>query len=279
MRQSHPIITIVRYALLVFAAVIFAFPFYFMVVGAFQSNPTNTPDRLLPLSGWTTGNFININARIDLLGSLCNSLIFVCGVLLGTVVFGLLAGYAVARMDFRGKGVVWILMLLVQMVPFQLLMIPLYVQVTRTYGLGDTYLGMILPFAINTTAVFIFIQFFKSLPADIFEAARVDGAGELRILWTIAIPMVRPALATVVLVTFIGPWNEFLWPFLITKDVSMQPLAVSLANYISTVSQSVANPNGAILSGAATLAFPVIVLFCLFQKYFVASDIGSALKG
>lgn len=279
MRKSHPIITIVRYALLVFAAVIFAFPFYFMVVGAFQSNPTNTPDRLLPLFGWTTGNFININARIDLLGSLCNSLIFVCGVLLGTVVFGLLAGYAVARMDFRGKGVVWILMLLVQMVPFQLLMIPLYVQVTRTYGLGDTYLGMILPFAINTTAVFIFIQFFKSLPADIFEAARVDGAGELRILWTIAIPMVRPALATVVLVTFIGPWNEFLWPFLITKDVSMQPLAVSLANYISTVSQSVANPNGAILSGAATLAFPVIVLFCLFQKYFVASDIGSALKG
>ena len=279
MRKSHPIITIVRYALLVFAAVIFAFPFYFMVVGAFQSNPTNTPDRLLPLSGWTTGNFININARIDLLGSLCNSLIFVCGVLLGTVVFGLLAGYAVARMDFRGKGVVWILMLLVQMVPFQLLMIPLYVQVTRTYGLGDTYLGMILPFAINTTAVFIFIQFFKSLPAHIFEAARVDGAGELRILWTIAIPMVRPALATVVLVTFIGPWNEFLWPFLITKDVSMQPLAVSLANYISTVSQSVANPNGAILSGAATLAFPVIVLFCLFQKYFVASDIGSALKG
>ena len=279
MRKSHPIITIVRYALLVFAAVIFAFPFYFMVVGAFQSNPTNTPDRLLPLSGWTTGNFININARIDLLGSLCNSLIFVCGVLLGTVVFGLLAGYAVARMDFRGKGVVWILMLLVQMVPFQLLMIPLYVQVTRTYGLGDTYLGMILPFAINTTAVFIFIQFFKSLPADIFEAARVDGAGALRILWTIAIPMVRPALATVVLVTFIGPWNEFLWPFLITKDVSMQPLAVSLANYISTVSQSVANPNGAILSGAATLAFPVIVLFCLFQKYFVASDIGSALKG
>ena len=279
MRKSHPIITIVRYALLVFAAVIFAFPFYFMVVGAFQSNPTNTPDRLLPLSGWTTGNFININARIDLLGSLCNSLIFVCGVLLGTVVFGLLAGYAVARMDFRGKGVVWILMLLVQMVPFQLLMIPLYVQVTRTYGLGDTYLGMILPFAINTTAVFIFIQFFKSLPADIFEAARVDGAGELRILWTIAIPMVRPALATVVLVTFIGPWNEFLWPFLITKDVSMQPLAVSLANYISTVSQSVANPNGAILSGAAPLAFPVIVLFCLFQKYFVASDIGSALKG
>jgi multiple sugar transport system permease protein len=222
---------------------------------------------------------VNVNSRINLVGSLLNSLIFVVGVLLGTVVFGLLVGYSVARMDFRGRGVLWILVLLVQMVPFQLLMIPLYVQVTRMYSLGDTYLGMILPFAINTTAVFIFVQFFKALPGDIFEAARIDGAGELRILWTIAIPMVRPALATVILVTFIGPWNEFLWPFLITKDVSMQPLAVSLANYISNVSATTANPNGSILAGATALAFPVIILFCLFQRYFVASDIGSALKG
>lgn len=112
-----------------------------------------------------------------------------------------------------------------------------------------------------------------------FEAARIDGAGELRILRSIALPLVRPALATVVLVTFIGPWNEFLWPFLITKDATMQPLAVSLANYISNVAQSTANPNGAILAGAAALAFPVVVLFCLFQRYFTASDLGSAVKG
>lgn len=279
MNATHRISSVVRYALLIFAAVIFAFPFYFMIVGAFQKNPTNTPGGLLPTAGWTVSNFVNVNSRINLVGSLLNSLIFVVGVLLGTVVFGLLVGYSVARMDFRGRGVLWILVLLVQMVPFQLLMIPLYVQVTRMYSLGDTYLGMILPFAINTTAVFIFVQFFKALPGDIFEAARIDGAGELRILWTIAIPMVRPALATVILVTFIGPWNEFLWPFLITKDVSMQPLAVSLANYISNVSATTANPNGSILAGATALAFPVIILFCLFQRYFVASDIGSALKG
>lgn len=279
MNTTHRISSVVRYALLIFAAVIFAFPFYFMIVGAFQKNPTNTPGGLLPTAGWTVSNFVNVNSRINLVGSLLNSLIFVVGVLLGTVVFGLLVGYSVARMDFRGRGVLWILVLLVQMVPFQLLMIPLYVQVTRMYSLGDTYLGMILPFAINTTAVFIFVQFFKALPGDIFEAARIDGAGELRILWTIAIPMVRPALATVILVTFIGPWNEFLWPFPITKDVSMQPLAVSLANYISNVSATTANPNGSILAGATALAFPVIILFCLFQRYFVASDIGSALKG
>ena len=268
-----------RYLLLTLAAMLFVFPFYFMVVGAFQENATNSPDQLVPTSGWTVDNFVQIDSRIDLVGSLLNSLIFTAGVLLGTVVFGLLAGYAVARLDFRGRGMVWVLILLVQMVPFQLLMIPLYVQITRGYGLGDTYLGMILPFAINSAAVLIFTQFFRALPREMFEAARIDGASELRILRTIAVPLVRPALATVALVTFIGPWNEFLWPFLITKDASLQPLAVSLANYISNVAQSTANPTGAILAGATTLAFPAVILFCLFQRYFKTSDLGAAVKG
>ena len=270
---------VARQVLLAVAALVFAFPFYFIVVGAFQENPTNTPDRLVPTSGWTTQNFAQIDARIDLAGSLVNSLIMTAGVLLGTIVLGTLAGYAVARLQFPGRRLTWVLMLLVQMVPFQLLMIPLYVQITRGFGLGDTYLGMILPLAINTTAVFIFAQFFRALPREMFEAARIDGAGELRILRSVALPLVRPALATVVLVTFIGPWNEFLWPFLITKDATLQPLAVSLANYISNVAQTAANPNGAILAGACALAFPVVVLFCLFQRYFRATDLGSAVKG
>src|SRR5688500_17561194 len=110
--------TWVRYLLLTLAAAVFAFPFWFMVVGAFQESPTNTPDQLLPTSGWTLGNFAAIDSRVDLIGSLTNSLIFTAGVLLGTVTFGLLAGYAMARLDFRGRGVTWVLMLLVQMVPF-----------------------------------------------------------------------------------------------------------------------------------------------------------------
>lgn len=270
---------ILSIVLLTVAAIGFAFPFYFMLVGAFQESPTNAPNELFPTSGWTVDNFVAIDSRIDLAGSLLNSLIFTAGVLLGTVVFGLLAGYAIARLDFRGRGVVWVLMLLVQMVPFQLLMIPLYVQITRSYGLGDSYLGMILPFVINTTAVFIFVQFFKALPVEIFEAARIDGAGEIRLLTSVAIPLIRPVLVTVVLVTFIGPWNEFLWPFLITKDATLQPLAVSLANYISNVAQSTANPNGAILAGATALAFPVVILFIVFQRFFKATDLGAAVKG
>lgn len=279
MRRRSKAPRILSVVLLTIAAIGFAFPFYFMIVGAFQESPTNAPNELFPTSGWTVDNFVAIDSRIDLAGSLLNSLIFTAGVLLGTVVFGLLAGYAIARLDFRGRGVVWVLMLLVQMVPFQLLMIPLYVQITRSYGLGDSYLGMILPFLINTTAVFIFVQFFKALPVEIFEAARIDGAGEIRLLTSVAIPLIKPVLVTVILVTFIGPWNEFLWPFLITKDATLQPLAVSLANYISNVAQSTANPNGAILAGATALAFPVVILFIVFQRFFRATDLGAAVKG
>ena len=169
--------------------------------------------------------------------------------------------------------------MLLLVVPFQLLMIPLYVLVARDYGLGDTYLGMILPFAINSTAVFTFRQYFLQLPAELFDAARIDGAGELRTLWSIALPLVRPAILTAVLLTFIGPWNEFLWPFLITKQQAKQPLAVTLANYISTVQSTVANPFGAILAGAVVLAIPAVGLFLLFQRHFVSTELGSGVKG
>jgi multiple sugar transport system permease protein len=167
----------------------------------------------------------------------------------------------------------------VQIIPFQLLIIPIYVMIVRTYGLADSYLGMIAPFAINSTAVFIFRQFFLSLPEELFAAARLDGASELRILWSIAMPLVRPALMTATLLTFIGPWNEFLWPFLVTKQADMQPLAVALANYISNVAGRATNPYGAILAGAVVLTTPAVALFIAFQKHFTTTDIGSGVKG
>ncbi|MET0423129.1 MAG: carbohydrate ABC transporter permease [Actinoplanes sp.] len=271
--------TAVRYVLLFAGALIFLFPFYYMLIGSLQSAPDTSVRGAFPTSGLTLDNYQDINSRVDLLGSLVNSGIFTGGVLLGTVVFGVLAGYALARLQFRGRGTLFVLVLLVQVIPFQLLLIPLYVLIVRGYGLADNYLGMILPFAINTTAVFVFRQFFRQLPDDLFAAARLDGAGELRILWSVALPLVRPALLTAVLLTFIGPWNEFLWPFLVTKDAGMQPLAVSLANYISNVSSRAANPFGAILAGACVLAAPAVALFVAFQRHFVSSDIGSGVKG
>jgi predicted GH43/DUF377 family glycosyl hydrolase len=125
-------------------------------------------------------------------------------VLLCTLIVGQLAGYALARLEFRGKGMVFNAMLLILIVPFQLWMIPLYVMIVRGYPLGDTYLGMILPFAVNATAVFIFRQFFLQLPGELFESARLDGASELKILTRVAIPLARPAILTAVQVERLG---------------------------------------------------------------------------
>ena len=271
--------TVVRHLLLYAGALAFLFPFYYMVVGSLQEKPDTSVAGLVPTGDMTLDNYRQINERVDLIGSLANSGIITGGVLLGTVVFGVLAGYALARLHWRGQGTLFAVMLLVQIIPFQLLIIPIYVMVVRTYGLADTHLGMILPFVINSTAVFIFRQFFLQLPEELFSAARLDGAGELRILWSVALPLVRPALLTAILVTFIGPWNEFLWPFLVTKDAELQPLAVSLANYISNVAGSAANPYGAILAGAVVLAAPAAALFIAFQKHFTSSDLGSGVKG
>jgi multiple sugar transport system permease protein len=265
---------------LALGAFMFLFPFYYMVVGALQRDPDPGISGAFPNpANLTLANFGDINAQVDLVRTLISSGIFTGGVLLATFVIGLLAGYALAQLEFRGRSVVFNAMLLILVLPFQLFMIPLYVVIVRNYGLADNYLGMILPFAVNATAVFIFRQFFLQLPRDLFESARIDGASELTILRWIAIPLARPAIITALVVTFIGPWNEFLWPFLITKQHDLQPLAVALANYISTVAARAANPFGSILAGAVVLAIPAVVVFVAFQRQFVQSNLGSGVKG
>jgi multiple sugar transport system permease protein len=269
-----------RLIALLIGALVFLFPFYYMIIGSLQKKQNTTLSGLVPQpSNMTLHNYGQINAALSLGRSLVNSGIFTGGVLLGTVVFGVLAGYALAQLHFRGRGVLFAAMLLLQVIPFQLLIIPLYVLVVRNYGLGDSYLGMIAPFAINSTAVFVFRQYFLQVPAELFDAARIDGASELRILTGVALPLVKPALLTAMLLTFIGPWNEFLWPFLVTKQHTKQPLAVALANYISTVAAAATNPFGAILAGACVLAAPAVALFIVFQRHFVSTNLGSGVKG
>ena len=250
-----------------------------MIIGSLQKEPDTSAPALFPGPGNLTGqNYVQINASINLWRSLVNSGIFTGGVLLGTwcsecspdMPWRCCSSAARARSsrDAADPG---------GAVPAA--DDPALRADRPDYGLADNYLGMILPYAINSTAVFIFRQYFLQLPAELFDAARIDGANELRVLRTIALPLVRPALLTAVLLTFIGPWNEFLWPFLITKQQRLQPLAVSLANYITTVSASAANPFGAILAGAVVLAVPAVGLFIAFQRKFISTDLGSGVKG
>ena len=261
-------------------ALVFLFPFYYMVSARCRSKPDTSvagrvPDRRLH-PATTTPTSTAASTWCSRCSTPASSPAACCS---ARCVFGVLAGYALARLHFRGRGTLFAVMLLVQIIPFQLLIIPIYVMIVRTYGLADSYLGMIVPFAINSTAVFVFRQFFLQLPDDLFSAAALDGASELRILWSIALPLVRPALLTAMLLTFIGPWNEFLWPFLVTKDPSLQPLAVTLANYISNIAGRATNPFGAILAGAVVLAAPAVALFVAFQKQFTASELSSGVKG
>jgi multiple sugar transport system permease protein len=269
-----------RFAVLLVGAFLALVPFYSMVIGALQEERDTSLLGMLPLPGnLTLENFAGVNDSIDLAQSLLNSLIMTAGVVGCTLVLGLMVGYALSVLSFRGQGLVFALVLLVQAIPFQLLMVPLYVMVVRDFGLADSYLGRILPVAVNSVAVLIFRQYFLQIPRDVFDAARIDGAGELKILVSVAVPLVRPAILTAMLVTFIGPWNEFLWPFLVTKDASMQPLAVSLANFSQANSTFQENPMGAVLAGACVLAVPAVVLFLLFQRHFTSANLGSAVKG
>jgi multiple sugar transport system permease protein len=267
------------YGFVMLGALASIFPLYYMVVGSFQLKADSAFSGLIPRPGnLGLTNYRDVNKAISLLPSLGNSAVFTLGTVVLTIAIGLPAGYALARLRFPGKSAVTAGLILVLVLPFQVLMIPLYILVVRDYGLADNFFGMILPFAVNATAVLIFRQFFVALPDELFDAAHIDGAGEVRTLLLVAAPLTKPAIITASVVTFIGPWNEFLWPFLITKKHSMQPLAVSLGEYVSTNAATASNPYGVILAGACVLAVPVIALFLVAQRHFTSAALGSGVK-
>ncbi|MDR7184587.1 multiple sugar transport system permease protein [Microbacterium trichothecenolyticum] len=266
-----------RYFALVLGALAFLFPFYYMLVVSFSPDWVADWSVLVPRE-LTLNNYAELFESTDVGRSLLNSAIFAGGVVLLTQIGALLCGYALAFISFHGSRIVFATVLLLQIVPFQVLLIPLYVLVTRTYGLGDTYAGMILPFAINAGVVFIYRQFFLTIPVQMIEAAKLDGAGHLRTLWHVILPLTRPALVTGIVLAFVGPWNDFLWPFLITKQQEMQPLAVSLISFQSNIIQRLDNPTGAIMADATILMLPSVILFILGQRWFTTAGLGGAVK-
>ena len=261
-------------------ALVFLFPFYYMVIGALQREPNSDVSGAFPNpANLTLDNLRNINDAINLPRTLLNSGIFTGGVLLCTLVLGLLAGYALARLEFRGRGMVFNAMLLILIVPFQLLMIPLYVMIVRGYLLGDTYLGMILPFAVNATAVFIFRQFFLQLPRELFESVRLDGASELQILTRVAIPLAKPghpdgcdpdlhrALERV--------------PVAVAGHQAARPAAAGRGPGQLHRQRGLApgQPVRGHPGRGGGADDPAVVLFLIFQKRFQATNLGSGIKG
>lgn len=279
-RGTKAVIThVLAYIALLIGAIAFLFPFYYMVIGSFS--PADQVGKIIPTSlEWANWHYML--SRIPVGRNLLVSVIYSGGIIVSTLVFGSLAGYALARLSFVGRNALFNLILLTLMVPFQLTMIPLYIMIVN-FGWVQPgpkiFLGLIIPGAINATAILIFRQFFMQLPQDLFDAARVDGESDLGILVRIALPLSAPAFLIAGLLTFIGPWNEFLWPLLVTRDVNYMPLAESVALFgVGGQAGGAASEWGTITAAATILAIPAVALFIVFQRFFVQGIATTGLK-
>ncbi|GGE24363.1 sugar ABC transporter permease [Marinithermofilum abyssi] len=273
-RISRGLKRMTMYLILIAGAVLFIFPFYWMVLASIKT-PEEVFDLSLIPSKVTWDSYVYMFDRIPVWGSLLNSFIFAGGVTLITLIFTSMAGYALARLEFRGRDVLFSVILLTMMIPFQLLMIPLYIIVVKL-GWMNTYAGLVLPVSVNALGIFIFRQFFRTVPQELIDAARIDGAGELKILFRIMLPLSKPACVTVAIFTFMGPWNDLLWPLLVTRDQEMMPLAQA-ATLFGLEGQG--GQWGSIMAVTTILAVPVVVLYLFFQRYFIESVSSTGMKG
>jgi multiple sugar transport system permease protein len=194
---------------------------------------------------------------------------------LGVLVVSSLAAFAFARMEFYGKNAVFVTFLATMMIPGEATLIPNFVIITRWLGWYDTYQAQVVPNVANVFAIFLLRQFFMTIPKELEEAALIDGASRLRVLWTVILPLSSPALITVGLLNFLAAWNAFLWPLLVTRSPDMRPIQIGLQ-----VFSGEAGIRYAELMAATTLvALPTIVLFLAAQKYFVEGIARTGLKG
>ena len=191
-----------------------------------------------------------------------------------------LAGYAFARMEFRGRNVIFMIILSMLFVPIQITVVPLFILFSRI-GLTDTYWALILPVGANVTGVFLMRQFFLSIPSELEDAARVDGASALRILWSVVLPLARPALTAVAILTFLTTWNSFFWPLIATRSDEVRTLPVGIAQFLSLRAGMVQGQQsiGQSMAGAVFAALPPIIVFVILQRYFIEGIARTGLKG
>jgi multiple sugar transport system permease protein len=202
-----------------------------------------------------------------------NSLIIAIVSTLLQLVTSAMAAYVFARMPFRGRGVIFILYLATMMIPFQVLIVPLFAEM-KTLGLINTYAGAILPTIASAFGVFLLRQAMSTVPYDLDQAATLDGAGHFRIFFQIMLPLVRPALATLTVFAFLNTWNSFLWPLIILRDPLMQTLPVAL----SSLQGQYATQWDVLMAGSVISIIPMFALYVFAQKYIVQGVAGTGLK-
>ncbi|WP_442908624.1 carbohydrate ABC transporter permease [Homoserinibacter sp. YIM 151385] len=262
------------YLILIALALVYIYPFLISVSGSFKTDADATQNALsLIPETWSTAAYERLFTSVPLLQWAGNSLLVTLFVTAGRVFFDSLAGYALARLQFRGRGAIFAALIAVMAVPNVVLLIPRFL-VLKELGMYNTYAGMIVPIMIDAAGIFIMKQFFESIPVSVEEAARIDGAGVFRTFWTIVLPMARPALVTLFILSFQGSWNEFAHFVVSRNDTDLATLTTGVASLTSGQLGS-GNQYPLQLGAAVLMSIPVAVLFFVFQRRIMSTSEGA----
>ncbi|HEX4220853.1 MAG TPA: carbohydrate ABC transporter permease [Pseudonocardiaceae bacterium] len=263
-----------RIIVAVLVGIVFVFPFYWVVVTSLNSTGDmfKSPPPLIPHLYFA--NYLRAWAAAPWARYLLNTVLVACCTLVLALVTSLLAGFAFGVMKFRGRGVLFALVLSVLMIPQVVLLIPDY-QIASDINWVDTYWIQIVPWGASVFGIFLVRQFFLNLPPELFEAAELDGAGRLRILFSVGAPLVRPALIIIALNTFMASWNSFLWPSVMdpTND-SVRPVEVGLYNFL--YGSASGNDYTGLCAAVTFTTIPVLVIFLVLQRYFITGAFSAA---
>ncbi|MFP1648971.1 carbohydrate ABC transporter permease [Enterococcus mundtii] len=253
---------------------IIAFPFLWLIISSFkyEKDIISFPPRIFA-DEYTLENYIKVWTTIPLLDYIKNTVIFAGGTVITSVFFDSLAGYAFARMRFKGKSVLFYFVLLTMMIPFQVFMIPLFIQ-ANFLGMLDTYAGLIIPRMTTAFGIFMMRSFFVTLPDSLEEAARIDGLGEFKIFLKIMLPLSKPTLLSLAIFTLMNSWNDLLYPLILTTSSKMRTLPAGLALFTG---QNISF-YGPVMAGTVISMLPLLIIYIFAQKYFVQGTAMSGMK-
>lgn len=255
-------------------AAIILFPLIWLFVSSFKSDADviKWPPVFFP-SQWLTAQYEYVLEAIPILTMLKNTVVFAGGVTVISLIFDSMAAYAFSRMQFRGKNVIFGIILLTMMVPFQIIMIPLYMEEFKLQIL-DTYLGLILPRAASAYGIFMLTSFFNNIPKSLDEAARIDGMKEHQIYVKIIIPLAKPAFVTLGIYHFMNNWNDLIYPMMLTSSVEKRTLSAGLATLVGSNSIKY----GPTLAATVISIAPLLILFLFCQRFFMEGIATSGMK-
>lgn len=273
-RAKRTISLTLSYVALVLVTFLMIFPLVIVVIVSFTPNAvTQTwPPKIIP-SAWTLDNYTSLFQRLPIGRELLNTIVFAGAVTIISVFFDSLAAYGLSRVDFKGRGILLAVLIATMMIPAMALLIPVY-KLLGSMGLVNSYLGIIIPRMADVGGIFLLRQFFISIPKDLDNAARIDGAGEFRIFAQIILPNAVPAILTVGMFNFMGNWNDLLWPLIMTSKPETRTITAGLA--MLTGHGSSVTPYGVVMAGALISALPLLIVFFFVQKRFVE---GIAMTG